>query len=100
LAVPAEWLRVHCNRNIEFCIRRNNGFDFDILKEELVPQKGKIIIPMGIQRLFVSQEILQSQAHLSLDQRCGDIFYRFKMKISPKTLSLIYKTHQVKMKMV
>jgi hypothetical protein len=75
--VPMDWLRKHCQANLRNATDNNGGFDFDLKLEEKVPLKGKMVIPRYIQLMLVSQEILQDQTSLSLQQRCADIYYRF-----------------------
>jgi hypothetical protein len=57
--VPMEWLRKHSNKMLEAAIHKNNGFDFELSKQDLVPLKGKMFIPRAVQQLFTTQEILQ-----------------------------------------
>jgi hypothetical protein len=50
--------------------------------------------------MITDQELLQEQAHLSMDQRCADLFKKKKLRISVQTLKDIYDIHQVTVKKV
>jgi hypothetical protein len=98
--VPAPWLRVHCLERLKAAEKRNGDFEFNLEEEPREKLKGKMVIPVKIQKMLIKQELLQLQAHLSLEQRCADIKDKFQLTICVKTLRLIYDLHRVKMKKI
>jgi hypothetical protein len=55
---------------LEAAIVAHGGFEFNLELESKEAPKGKLVIPVEMQRMFIAQNILQEQAPLSMDQRC------------------------------
>jgi hypothetical protein len=85
---------------LAIAIEANGGFEFNLEDEELNPLKGKLLIPLDLQLMITAQDVLQEQGPLSMEERCADVNWRFKIDISLRTLKLVYTAQKVKVKKV
>lgn len=97
---PLKSLRAYCNQALKIVQKESKKDSIDLRFTSEILKTRRKVVPLIVQRLVTSQNLLQVQSHLGVDQRCSDIYRRFKIEIKPHRLRWVYRQKKITIKKV